>query len=102
MKLDIIDQSIQNILKDGKIDSSDIPEIVLLVSQLVSEDLPSSTEELQQKINETYKYVMTRFNLYPSSPLDKEAFDKLFNSSIKLVLFQPIIKSKCDRFWSCK
>lgn len=104
MKPEIIDQCIQNILKDNKIDAYDIPEIVLIVSQLVSENfLPTSTTDLESKINETYSYVMKRFDLYPSSPLEREAFDKLFQSSIKLVLFQPIIKSKCDRFWSsCK
>ena len=102
--IDFIDKSIQKILKDGKIDQYDIPEIVFLITQLISSSIiPSSTEELEAKINETYAYVMTKFNLYPESYQQREAFDKLFKSSMKLVLYQPIIKSKCDKFWSqCK
>jgi hypothetical protein len=104
-KLELIDQSIQKILTDGKIDQYDIPELVLLISQLISSSsiVPTSTEDLETKINETYQYAMARFNLYPQVAEEKEAFDRLFKSSMKLVLFQPLIKSKCDRFWSsCK
>ena len=98
---EIIDNSVKKMLSDGKIDQYDIPELILLLTQLSSKHfIPTSTEDLNSKINELYAYVMKKFNLYPTNVTERENFDKLFHSSVKLVLYQPQIKNKCSQFWS--
>jgi hypothetical protein len=102
---EVIDKSVQKMLSDGKIDQYDIPELILLITKLSSEHLiPTSTEDLNEKIIELYSYVMKKYDLYPKNVEEREVFDRLFQSSVKLVLFQPIIKSKCTQFWKglCK
>jgi hypothetical protein len=99
---DIIDVSIQKMMSDGKIDSSDIPELVMLITKLSAEDtvVPSSTEDLGRRIDEMYVFLMNKYDLYPKDMNERLLFDKLFRSSVRLVLYQPVIKSKCDNFWS--
>lgn len=102
---EVIDKSVQKMLSDGKIDQYDIPELILLITKLSSEHLiPTSTEDLHGKIIELYAYVMKKYDLYPKNVEEREVFDRLFQSSVKLVLFQPIIQSKCTQFWKglCK
>jgi hypothetical protein len=102
---ELIDKSVQKMLSDGKIDQYDIPELILLITQLSLENLvPTSTEDLNGKIIELYSYVMKKYDLYPKNMEERLVFDRIFQSSIKLVLFQPIIKTKCNQFWSglCK
>jgi hypothetical protein len=98
---EIIDNSVKKMLSDGKIDQYDIPELILLLSQLSSKHFaPTSTEDLDNKIHELYSYVMKKYNLYPTNVTDRENFDKLFQSSVKLILYQPIIENKCTQFWN--
>lgn len=102
---ELIDKSVQKMLSDGKIDQYDIPELILLITQLSLENLvPTSTEDLNGKIIELYSYVMKKYDLYPKNMEERLVFDRIFQSSVKLVLFQPIIKTKCNQFWSglCK
>ena len=103
---DVIDESIQKMMKDGKIDSSDIPELVLLITRLSAMDsvIPGSTEDLGKRIDEMYIFLMNKYDLLPKDAGERAIFDKLFESSVKLVLYQPVIKSKCDKIWSglCK
>ena len=98
---ELIDESIKKMMVDGKIDQYDIPEMILLLTQLSSKQIiPTSTEDLEAQINELYTYVMKKYDLFPKNENDQLIFDKLFKSSLKLVLYQPIIKTKCSQFWS--
>ena len=100
--LNKIDLSIKNIMKDGKIDAKDIPEIILLVSTLINESKQKMTmEKLANSINDLYNYIMVHYNLYPNDPVKKTEFQQLFNLCIKLVLFQPKIEQKCESLFSC-
>lgn len=102
---EIIDNAMKKMLHDGKIDQYDIPELILLLTQLSSRNvIPKSTEDLNTQINELYAYVMKKYDLYPKDVEERAIFDKLFQSSVKLVLYQPIIRNKCSQFWSgiCK
>lgn len=99
---EFIDNSVKKMLSDGKIDQYDIPELILLLTELSNKQfVPKSTEDLNTQINELYAYVMKKYDLYPKNVEEREIFDKLFQSSVKLVLYQPIIRSKCSQFW-CK
>ena len=100
-----IDTSIKKMMSDGKIDQNDIPELILLLTELSTQQIiPSSTEDLHVQINDLYAYVMKKYDLYPKNVEERAVFDKLFQSSVKLVLYQPVLRSKCSKFWSgiCK
>ena len=97
----LIDISVQKMLIDGKIDQYDIPELILLLTELsTTHFFPTTTDDLQTRINELYVYVMTKYDLYPKNQEQKLIFDTMFKSSIKLVLYQPVIQSKCSKFWN--
>ena len=99
-KFDMIDESVKKMLSDGKIDASDIPELVLLVTKLsASEIVPRRTEEFAEQIDQLYVFIMNKYSLYPKNREERLLFDKLFKSSVKLVLYQPILRNKCDSFW---
>jgi hypothetical protein len=97
---DVIDASLKKMMSDGKIDASDVPEMVMLITTLSAHTfVPKSTEDLGKNIDELYTFVMNKYDLFPKSEEDRAVFDKLFKSSLRLVLYQPLVKSKCDKFW---
>ena len=98
-----IERSVTAIMKDGKIDHYDIPEILLLITDLVmAPTSPKMTvEELAEKINELYNYIMTHYKLFPEDDGQKEQFKRLFDMCVKLVLVQPNIKKACKTLLSC-
>ena len=102
---EIIDNSIKKMMSDGKIDHHDIPELILLLTQLSSRNvIPESTEDLKTKIDELFSYVVHKYDLYPKDVEERAVFNKLFDDSVKLVLYQPILQTKCSQFWGgiCK
>ena len=98
-----IQKSITAIMKDGKIDQNDIPEIMLLITDLLmAPTSPKMTvEELGVKINELYEYIMTQYKLFPDDEQQKEQFKRLFDMCVKLVLVQPRVKKACNKLLSC-
>jgi len=83
-----IDSSIKSILKDGKLDKSDIPEFVFLLYGLVL--TPKLTPEMMtERLDNMYDYVMSHYNLYPADVLDKTAYKALFDISVKLLVYNP-------------
>lgn len=100
-----IDTTVKNIMKDGKIDQFDIPEILLLLTELVSMNESSkvkvTTEQLENSINALYEYIMEHYNLFPNDAEQKESFNRLFKTCIKLILFQPNIKKTCKTIFPC-
>ena len=98
-----IDISVKKILKDGKVDQYDIPELVFLITDLsvTTNHVQLSQEELVTAINGLYEYIMSHYNLFPDNEEQKNSFKKLFDMSVKLVLFQPNVKSCYNKFFSC-
>ena len=88
-----IDTTMKTILSDGKIDSKDIPTVVMLILELISTPgLAKMTEkELNDTIGEMYKYIMTHYNLFPGDQADQLVFKNMFEASVKLALFQPSV-----------
>jgi hypothetical protein len=88
-----IDTTMKTILSDGKIDSKDIPTVVMLILELISTPgLAKMTEkELKDTIGEMYKYIMTHYNLFPGDSEEQAAFKSMFEASVKLALFQPSV-----------
>ena len=91
-----IKSSIDNIMRDGKIDQYDIPEILLLITEIMNNSNVVNTkltaEDLTSLIKELYKFIEKQYNLVPDES-QKEGFDRLIDSCIKLVLFQPKVKN---------
>lgn len=98
-----VQKSVTAIMKDGKIDQNDIPEIMLLITDLLMAPAsPKMTiEELGEKINELYEYIMTHYKLFPDDEQQKEQFKRLFDMCVKLVLVQPKLKKACKNCFSC-
>lgn len=96
-----IDTAMESILKDGKLDASDIPEFVLIITEsynayttikITQNDLPVF---IKMFINETIK----RKNLINET--NKQEVDKLIDSALKLVMVQPRIQQSVESCFKC-
>lgn len=91
-----IKTSIDNIMKDGKVDQYDIPEIILLITEIMNNssvlNAKLTPENLASLIKEIYKFIEKQYNLVPDET-QKAGFERLIDSCIKLVLFQPKVKT---------
>jgi hypothetical protein len=98
-----IDTTVKNIMKDGKIDQFDIPEIMLLITELIttSEKSKVTMEQLENSINTMYEYIMTHYKLIPEDPSQKESFERLFNMCVKLIIYQPKVNKSCKTIFPC-
>ncbi len=86
-----IDESVKTIMKDGKIDQNDIPELVILITEL------SGTKKVtKETLTELFDYIMDHYKLFPENETEKANFKKLFDMSVKLVLFTPNLKKMCS------
>jgi len=88
--------SIDNIMRDGKIDQYDIPEIIFLITEIMNNSSVVNTkltaENLASLIKELYKFIEKQYNLVPDES-QKAGFERLIDSCIKLVLLQPKVKT---------
>jgi hypothetical protein len=91
-----IKTSIDNIMKDGKIDQYDIPEILFLITEIINNSSLVNTkltpEILTSLIKELYKFIEKQYNLLPDET-QKAGFDRVIDSCIKLILVQPKVKT---------
>ena len=85
-----IDTSVKTIMKDGKIDQNDIPELVMLIT-----DLAGTIKMTKEGLTELFDYIMDHYKLFPADETEKANFKKLFDMSVKLVLFTPNLKKMC-------
>ena len=103
-----IKSSIENIMRDGKVDQYDIPEILFLITDITTNSNVIKTkltpEDLAALIKELYKFIEKQYNLVPDE-IQKAGFERLIDSSIKLIFLQPKVKSaiKCglNKFNTC-
>lgn len=86
-----LETSINNIMKDGKVDQYDVPEIVFIITdsynqlsrfRLTSEDLPKLFKMI-------YSFIVDKLNLIPEDK--KPEFERLVDSALKLVMMQPVV-----------
>lgn len=96
--------SLNNIMKDGKIDQYDTPELVFLITDAYNEmsNLHLAYEDLPILIKMLYNFIIEKFNLIPE---DKKAdFERLVDVAIKLVMLQPKVEqqvSGCLKWFGC-
>jgi hypothetical protein len=101
--LEQIDTTVKSIMKDGKIDQFDIPEIMLLITELIttSEKQKFTIEQLENSIATLYEYIMAHYKLLPEDPVQKESFQRVFDMCVKLIIFQPKVNKSCKSVFSC-
>ena len=100
-----VKEAVDRIMKDGKVDQYDIPEIVFVISETVN-SLPSfqiTSEVLPVLIKMLYNFIVDKYKLVPD---DKKAeIERLVDSSLRLLMMQPKVKESingCFAFLSCK
>lgn len=98
-----LQKSIENIMRDGKIDQYDIPEIVFIITDLIN-NTPSITltaENLSDLVKKLFEFIVKEYKL-TIDETQMASFSRLIESSIKLVMIQPKIKDAvnkcCNRF----
>ncbi len=104
-----LEVSIENIMKDGKIDQYDIPEIIYIISELITRtpNLNLTPENLSEVIKKLVDLICKKYKLSPDER-QQESFDRLITASVKLVLLNTNIKEikektiKCLTFLCCK
>jgi hypothetical protein len=88
-----IDQSIKEIMKDGKIDEYDIPEIILMITEIMTEK-KLAEDDWADQLSGLYDYIMEHYKLHPTDEKQKQNFKRLFDLSVRLAQIQPNIR-KC-------
>ena len=96
---------IDSILIDGNITPSDIPQILIVSSEIIHniDSIHLSTDLIPVLIKMLLNEVVVKKNLVPENM--KEDFDRMVDSSVKLLMMQPLVKDKlvsCFAFLSCK
>ena len=100
-----VKEAVDRIMKDGKVDQYDIPEIVFVISETVN-SLPSfqvTSEILPVLIKMLYNFIVDTYKLVPD---DKKAeIERMVDSSVRLLMLHPKVKESingCFAFLSCK
>jgi hypothetical protein len=101
----ILEGQIKFIMKDGKIDISDIPEIIEIITDTYNNlsKIKVTYEELPEIFNEIIEYIINKFNIIPDDQEDD--FRKIVAMAIKLIMIKPNVKKgymNCLKFLSCK
>lgn len=90
-----VENSIKSIVKDNKVEQSDIPEFVFLIMEAYN-SLPKAKltkEEIPEFISYVYNYFI------PEE--ERPKYETLVASSIKLVLMTPQLKITSNRKFRC-
>jgi hypothetical protein len=99
-----VKDSIDKIMKDGKVDQYDVPEIVFVISETIN-SRPSfkiQKELLPALIKMLYNFIVDTYKLVPE---DKKAeIERLVDSSLRLLMLQHMVTeglTRCFSFLPC-
>jgi hypothetical protein len=86
-----LEDSIKNIMKDGKVDQYDVPEIVFIITDAYNQmsSLRLSSDDLPKLFKMIYSFIIDKLNLIPEDK--KPEFERLVDSALKLVMMQPVV-----------
>lgn len=89
-----IDSTVTAIMKDGKIDQYDIPDLVFLIADIINqlENIRLNNDSLEALLVLLYTFIVNKYNLIPTDG-NRDGFKRLFESSIRLAMIQPTIKT---------
>ncbi len=84
-----VDESVKKMLADGKLDSTDIPEIVYLIMDAYNTlgSVRVSKEDLGSFVKLIFTFLVEKYKLLPLDKLPE--YESMLMSSVKLVLLTP-------------
>jgi hypothetical protein len=96
----LIELKLAEIMKDGKVDKHDIPTIMLIVLECTNNlsKFNLNYEQFQKVLEDLINHLLNKFDLIRQE--DLEDFKLLINTSLKLVMYQPQIKSVIKLFFT--
>lgn len=99
--LKIVETKLKSIMKDGKIDKTDIPDIMILIVYCTNnlKKFNLSYNELGEVLEETIMYLLNHFDVIPEE--SKEEFIVMTKSMVELVMMQPKVKSCFVSIFNC-
>jgi len=99
--IDKVETSIKSIIKDNKVELMDIPTFVFLIMEAYN-SLPKAKltkKEISEFISCVYNYLVEKYNFIPNE--EKNKYESLVASSIKLVLMTPQLKIQKNNKFHC-
>jgi hypothetical protein len=99
--IDKVETSIKSIIKDNKVEQTDIPKFVFLIMEAYN-SLPKAKltkKEIPEFISCVYNYLVEKYNFIPNE--EKNKYESLVASSIKLVLMTPQLKIPKNNKFHC-
>ena len=96
-----LDEYLDKILEDGKINSMDIPDLLLLCMECYENmnKFKLSYEDLGEFINQVMIYIFNHKEIVPEE--QKEKMFGMVNTLVKLILMKPKVKN-CLSKYLCK
>ena len=98
-----VEGNIKYIMKDGKVDAYDIPEIMTIVTECYNNlgRIKVTYEELPEILGEIVDYIFTKYDLVPDE--QEEKFKNMIDTVITLIMLQPKIRKGCIKAknWIC-
>lgn len=94
-----LDEKVSEITKDGKVDSKDIPELMLIVLE-VTDNLKKfnlTYDEILKVLEEFIIYIIETKNLVEEK--DKEEVNRLIKTVIKLTMARPVVSKWFKKMW---
>ena len=98
-----VEGNIKYIMKDGKVDAYDIPEIMAIVTECYNNlgRIKVTYEELPEVLKEIVDYIFTKYDIVPDD--QEEKFKNMIDTVITLIMLQPKIRKGClkAKNWLC-
>ena len=90
-----VEKQIKEILKDGRVDTRDVPEIMLIVTECYNniKNVKVTYEMLPNILEEIVDYILETYCVIPDDQ-EKELKD-MINMAIKLIMVKPQVKKCC-------
>jgi hypothetical protein len=94
-----LEERLNEITKDGKINSDDIPDIMLIILDCTDnlDKFELTYDELVQLLDIFINYILTKYNLIQEK--DEEEFKRIIKTVVKLTLTRPKVKTFFTKLW---
>ena len=95
-----VKELVDDILEDGKIDMSDIPDMITLVVECYNNfsKFHVKYEQLPRLFTKLTQHIANEMNLIPDN--QKKTYNKHIKTAINLVMLQPKVKKCCNKTFS--
>lgn len=93
-----VEESVKKMLQDGKLDSSDVPELVYLIMDTYNTvgNVRVSKDLLGEFVRQVFKFIVQKYKLLPEDKMAE--YEHMLLSSVKLVLLTPSVDSLVEKF----